>query len=174
MEPKPQELTAHLSTLCTLEALRSMKEEGVECFNIADIGCGDGILSMQATAFWPHAKIIAGDISEQAVRDATANIAHAGLEGRVAVVRSDGYSHPAIQAAAPFDLVLCNMLAKQQVEFARELEACMAPGGLAVLSGILPWFMQDVIKAHMELELLPLGQLEIEQWNTIILKKLDK
>lgn len=59
---------------------------------IADIGTGSGVIAVSLAKFLPSAKIIAGDISEAAVRLAEENASRNGMGGRVVFVRSDLFS----------------------------------------------------------------------------------
>ncbi|MDE3060906.1 MAG: tRNA (adenine(22)-N(1))-methyltransferase TrmK, partial [Pseudomonadota bacterium] len=82
----------HPSTGLCLEAMQWLQER--HAFSrILDMGCGNGILSVVAASAW-DADVLAADISEQALADASANIAAHGLEERIILRRSDGFSNP--------------------------------------------------------------------------------
>ena len=63
---------------------------------------------------------------------------------------ADGYRHvEACDATAPFDLILANILANPLIEFAPALRHNLAPGGHAVLSGLLDRQAPAVVAAHV-------------------------
>ena len=79
---------------------------------------------------------IAGDIDPVATATARANVAANGLAARVACVTAAGFRHPRLQAGAPYDLIFANILAGP-LAARGDLAAHQAPGGVAILSGIL-------------------------------------
>ena len=52
-------------------------------------------------------------------------------------VTAAGFAHPRLHAAAPFDLIFANILAAPLKRLAPQIAAHQAPGGVAILSGIL-------------------------------------
>ena len=54
----------------------------------------------------------------------------------------------AVRAAAPYDLVFANILARPLCLMARHLAHHLAPGGTAILSGLLATQARDVMAAH--------------------------
>ena len=76
---------------------------------------------------------------------------------------------PAVRG--PFDLVFANILARPLCAMAKDLAANLAPGGTAVLAGLLANQVRWVLAAHrrqgLHLErLIPQGT-----WTTIVLRK---
>lgn len=157
----------------TQGALLAMKElAGIYSFsNILDLGCGSGLLSMVASELWPQARILAADISPEAVADTSANLAAHGLEARVTAVRSDGFAHPDILSRAPYDLILSNLLADLHIRFAAALHAHLQPDGCAVLSGILAWKLPQVREAYAMLGCEITGEIALKQWHALILRR---
>jgi ribosomal protein L11 methyltransferase len=80
---------------------------------------------------------VAGDIDPVAVEVAVANVEANGLAGRVVCVEAAGFDHPAFDAVTPADLVFANILKGPLVELAPEMARRVAPGGHAILSGLL-------------------------------------
>lgn len=72
---------------------------------IADIGTGSGAIAVSLAKFLPSAKIIAGDISEAALRLAEENASRNGVRGRVVFVRSDLFSGMRADAC---DMIVAN------------------------------------------------------------------
>ena len=52
-------------------------------------------------------------------------------------VVADGLIHPALAAAAPYDLIIANILAGPLTRLAPQIVDALAPGGILVLSGLL-------------------------------------
>ena len=57
---------------------------------ILDLGSGNGVLAVAAAHAWPHAKIIASDQSDAAVRATALTAEAAGVADRITVMRADG------------------------------------------------------------------------------------
>ena len=126
----------HASTLGCLSALDRLARSGFRPRRVADIGSGTGVLAMAAAAIWP-VRAVAGDIDPVATATARANVAANGLAARVACVTAAGFRHPRLQAGGPYDLIFANILAGPLKRLAGQLAAQQAPGGVAILSGIL-------------------------------------
>lgn len=77
-------------------------------------------LALAAAKFWP-CRVLAIDIHAKSAEIARRNAALNGVAERVEAVESDGYRHPAI--AAPYDLILANILAKPLIAFAPDRAA---------------------------------------------------
>ncbi len=58
------------------------------------------------------------------------------------------YRERALRRRAPYDLIFANILARPLIAMARELARALAPGGVAVLVGLLPWQESAVLAAH--------------------------
>lgn len=153
----------HPATLLCLEALQRL-HLGHDCKNILDLGCGNGILSIVAAEIWKDARVLAADISEQAVKDATAAFTARQLQDRVAAVRSNGFSNPLLAQAAPYDLVFCNLLAPLLVEYAPNIRKCLKTDGYIIISGIQPWQAAEVERAYTSLDFEIIDKIGISPW----------
>ena len=158
----------HPTTELSLGALQRMQERG-DFSRILDMGCGSGILSVVAAHGW-DAKIMATDISPNAVADARQTMLAYGLQERVTVVRSDGFSAPEIGAQAPYDLIVCNLLADILVRIAPEVKSHLAPGGYAILSGSLTWLAENVEKTYAALGFEIIEKIEHSPWHAYIVR----
>ncbi len=69
----------------------------------------------------------------------------------------------------PFDLILANILADPLIELAPALRAHLAPGGRAVLSGLLDRQADAVVAAHRRLGLRLLDQAQEGPWMALVL-----
>ena len=74
-------------------------------FNLLDLGVGSGAILLAILAERPLAKGLGIDVSEEALAVARDNAAHLGVEGRVALLRSDWTAGLADES---FDLVVSN------------------------------------------------------------------
>jgi ribosomal protein L11 methyltransferase len=140
-----------------------------------DIGSGSGILAI-AAAKRLHRRVIAGDIDPEAVRVARHHARRNGLAGRIRTVRAAGYRSRVLRRS-DYDLILANILARPLALMARDLKRAIAPGGVAVLAGLLRRQEALVLAAHRAQGLSLERRLVIEGWSTLVLrsgpKKLD-
>jgi ribosomal protein L11 methyltransferase len=118
-----------------------------EVANIIDIGTGTGLLAFAARHLWPDARIIATDIDPMAI-DVTRENAEANNITGVELIVADGALDNAITAAAPYDLIIANVLAGPLVSMAPELAAIAMPGATIVLAGLLETQRAQVVDAY--------------------------
>ena len=129
----------HGSTRGCLRALESVARRRPR--RILDLGTGSGILAM-AAALLLRRPVLATDIEPWSVRVAGQNAAANGVGRLVRPVLANGWRGRAVRAAAPYDLVLANILARPLCAMARDLALGLAPGGTAILAGLLDTQMQ--------------------------------
>ncbi|MDA7426269.1 50S ribosomal protein L11 methyltransferase [Thalassococcus lentus] len=160
----------HGTTLGCLKALDRLASGGFQGTKVADIGCGTAVLAMAAARIWPD-PVIASDIDAVAVEVAEVNVRANDLNDKVTCLEAVGFDHPEIGAAAPFDLVFANILKQPLIDLAPHMARHLAPGGYAILSGILTRQANDVIEVYarngINLEL----QDDIGDWVTLTLRK---
>lgn len=161
----------HGTTLGCLRALDRLAQGGFTGQNVADIGCGTAVLAMAAARIWPQT-VLASDIDAVAVEVAQANVTANGLEGRVTCVEAAGFDHPALAAAAPFDLVFANILKGPLVALAPDMATALQPGGYAILSGILNEQAAEVIAVYAASGINLLHSESIVDWTTLTLQKM--
>lgn len=135
---------------------------------ILDMGTGTGILAMAAAKRWRR-PIVARDIDPEAVRVAAHNARRNSVAGLVAVGRSTGYRERGVARRQPYDLVLANILARPLERMARDLSRVLAPGGVAVLSGLLSYQQPGVLAAHRLLRLRLKQHIVIDGWSTLVI-----
>jgi len=116
---------------------------------ILDLGSGSGVLAIAAARVLPQAAVVASDFDPEAVRVATDNVRKNALAGRIRVVAALGLAHPRLRRSAPFDLVIANILAEPLIGLAPALARAVRPGGVAVLSGIIPQRAAAVSAAYV-------------------------
>ncbi|PXA89645.1 50S ribosomal protein L11 methyltransferase, partial [Nostoc sp. 3335mG] len=106
-----------------------------------------GLLAFAARELWPEARVIATDIDPVAI-DVTAQNARLNAVERVELVVADGALSDAIAAAAPYDLLIANILAGPLMSMAPEVAAIAAPEATIVLAGLLETQRGDVVAAY--------------------------
>jgi ribosomal protein L11 methyltransferase len=114
---------------------------------IIDVGTGTGLLAFAARHLWSDARIMATDIDPMAI-DVTRENAEANHIAGVELIVADGALDDAITAAAPYDLVIANVLAGPLVSMAPELAAIATPGATIVLAGLLETQRAQVVDAY--------------------------
>ncbi|MBI3515693.1 MAG: 50S ribosomal protein L11 methyltransferase, partial [Proteobacteria bacterium] len=131
-----------------------------------DLGCGSGILTLAIAKLW-HRPVRAADIDPESVRVALANAAANGVARFVKVARSDGYRAPLVRSGRPYDVIVSNILAQPLVKFARPLKRHLAPGGVAILSGLLVVQEAQVVAAHRRQGLALSARRRRDGWSTL-------
>jgi ribosomal protein L11 methyltransferase len=158
----------HESTRGCLLALDRLA--GRRLRRVLDLGCGAGILAIAAAKCWP-ARILAADNDPVAVAVAADNAASNGVAARVRCLASDGYGSAALRRSAPFDLILANILADPLCAMARATARNLAPGGAAVLSGLLGRQADRVLAAHRPFGLRLRDRLDLGPWTTLVMAR---
>jgi ribosomal protein L11 methyltransferase len=158
----------HHSTRGCLRALERMAHRRPA--RILDLGTGSGILAIAAAKLL-HRPVLAGDIDARAVRVAAANAKLNGVAPRLRAIRTDGWDSPAIAEARPFDLVFANILARPLCAMARHLAQNLAPGGTAILAGLLTQQSAWVLAAHRRNGLVLERRIADGAWTTLVLRK---
>ena len=85
---------------------------------------------------WPA---VATDIDPVAAATALENVRANGARPWVRTGCAPGFRHQALRDAAPFDLVFANILAGPLKRLAPDIARHLAPGGQAILAGLLSW-----------------------------------
>ena len=160
----------HGTTLGCLLALDALAGEPVR--RVADLGTGTAVLAMAAAHVWPNAAVAAGDIDPVAVEVAAANLAANGLAERVALAEAAGFDAPALQNGAPYDLVIANILKPPLLALAPEIAARTAPGGFAILSGLLNEQAEEILEDYRRAGFNPRDRREIGDWTTLTLRRM--
>ncbi len=137
---------------------------------ILDMGTGTGILAIAAAKTW-RVPVRACDIDRHSVKVAAENVAVNDVADRVYCFPSDGYSAPEVRQARPYDLVFANILAKPLARMAPDLAAALAPGGIAILSGLLAGQEKFVLAAHRTHGLAFRFRIARQGWHTLVLEK---
>lgn len=161
----------HGTTLGCLRAFDRLFGEGFRPSRVADIGCGTAVLAMAAAAVLPEALVIASDIDQVAVDVAEANVSINGLAGRIECLEAPGFGHARLAEAAPYQLVFANILKGPLIELAPDVAAHLAPGGLAILSGLLVVQADAVTAAYVAAGHELAGREDIGEWSTLVMRR---
>ena len=137
--------------------------------NALDLGTGSAVLAIGIAKLAPI-RILATDIDPVAVAVAQENVVKNGVVARVQTETATGFHHPAMRAAAPFDLIVANILARPLMQLAPEMRNHLASGGSLILSGILETQRDKVLAAYRVQGLFHVKTLRREGWVTLHLK----
>jgi ribosomal protein L11 methyltransferase len=159
----------HETTRGCLLALADLAK-GRRIATALDMGCGTGILAIAVAKLW-RCRVIAVDNDPDAVRLTVENAAVNGVAGLVSAHLGDGYRCPAVADHAPYDLIVANILADPLQAMAPDLIRTLAPGGVAILSGLLTEQADGVCAAHRPLELIK--DYPLNEWTTLVLSQGD-
>jgi ribosomal protein L11 methyltransferase len=156
----------------TQQCLLALERHLRPAARVIDLGCGSGILAI-AAARLGAARVLALDIDPLAVEATHENCRRNSVTERVETQLGslDDLDAPRLAAYRPADLLLANILAPVLIDMLSSgLERHVAPGGLAVLSGILADQLPGVLRQAEAVGLQPLQVLEAEDWRTPILR----
>lgn len=134
-----------------------------------DLGAGSGVLAI-ALAKVLRRPVIASDIDPVATAVAGENTRRNHVGHLVTTVTANGVSHPAIRQAAPFDLIVANILAEPLCRLAPPLAQTLAPDGVLVLSGLLPGQRGRVAAAYRRQGLSLVKALHFDGWAVLVLQ----
>ena len=139
---------------------------------VLDLGTGTGVLAI-AAARALHERVLASDIDPLSVQVAREN-ARLNVSGHlVQAIRATGFSARQFADAAPFDLVLANILANPLRQLATPMARHLAPSALVILSGLLTHQAPGVIAAYRARGLVPVRHQRIEGWSSLLLRKVN-
>jgi ribosomal protein L11 methyltransferase len=137
---------------------------------VLDLGTGTGVLAI-AAAKALHGAVLATDIDPASVRVASENARLNQTGHLVETIRATGFAAPQFAQAAPFDLVLANILANPLRQLATPMARHLAPSALVILSGLLTHQANSVVAAYRARGLVPVRHLRIDGWSSLLLRK---
>jgi len=139
--------------------------------NLLDLGCGSGILALAALRLWPGAAVLAADIDPQSVAVAQENRRINRIVGDFRAVTSNGLRQVDLLGAAPYDLILANILTRPLLMMAPEIARALAPGGHLILAGFLD---EDRVRLEARYRALGLALVARQSrggWSALLLRK---
>jgi ribosomal protein L11 methyltransferase len=130
-----------------------------------DIGTGSGILAIAAAKLL-HRTVIASDVDPGSVAVARHHARRNGVAGSVHFTCAAGAGR-----SRRHDLVFANILARPLALMAGDLARSVAPGGVAILSGLLRRQEPGVLAAYRVHGLVLKTRIPIDGWSTLVLHK---
>jgi ribosomal protein L11 methyltransferase len=143
---------------------------------VLDLGTGSGILALAVQRALPTARIVASDIDQRSIEVAQENAGRNGLSQRSGGPRflvADGLSDSELHRAAPFDLIVANILAGPLVAMAPSISGGLDSGATLVLSGILVGQAREVCARYGALGLQLVRHDRHHGWSTLVLQMRD-
>ncbi|MDH4982531.1 50S ribosomal protein L11 methyltransferase [Hyphomicrobium sp. D-2] len=137
---------------------------------ILDLGCGSGVLAIAAARALPSARVYASDNDPIAVDVARTNAEANGVR-HITFACTAGLAHPTLRAAAPFDLIIANILAGPLRGLAGGIGAGLRPGGFTVLSGILNPEAPTVVASYLAHGFTLVERRRMGDWTTLTLRR---
>ncbi|WP_051630501.1 50S ribosomal protein L11 methyltransferase [Afifella pfennigii] len=161
----------HETTLGCLQVLDGLARRQSFC-NALDLGTGTGLLAI-ALAKLTRMPVLASDIDPIAVRIAAENARLNRVGHLVEAIAATGLSHPRIRTSAPFDLIIANILAGPLIALAPKMRRHLAPGGTALLSGILARQASRVVAAYRGQSFALEAEHRFGEWSVLVLVRRD-
>jgi ribosomal protein L11 methyltransferase len=159
----------HETTALCLSAMSDLAKRR-RFANVLDLGCGTGLLAIGAAKLWRR-RVIASDIDAVAVAVTREN-ARANCEAPlVHALAADGLTHPALSARAPYDFIVANILAGPLTHLAPAIARALAPGGVALLSGLLAGQENLVTSFYRPQGLIFRGARRSGAWSALVLEQ---
>ncbi|RZL05496.1 MAG: 50S ribosomal protein L11 methyltransferase, partial [Rubrivivax sp.] len=157
----------HETTALCLSVLSDMARE--RAFrNVLDLGTGTGLLAIGAAKLWKR-PVLASDIDPVAVEVTRDNARANGVGNLVRAVTADGLTSPVLSRAAPYDLLIANILAGPLTQLAPAIQKAMAPGAVLVLSGLLT--NQELLVTSFYKSLRFVSRRRMGPWSALVLEK---
>lgn len=160
--------TAHHATTqgCLIALDRLARSRSFE--RVLDLGCGSGVLAIAAARALPHARIDASDNDPQAIAVARTNASLNGVARRIRLRVANGLPRGRTRESS-YDLILANILADPLIGLAPDLAWALAPGGTAILSGLLVRQAAQVIAAYRSHGFSIVAHQQHAGWSTLVL-----
>lgn len=152
--------------LATIEELSKQRRFD----NILDMGTGSGILAIAAIRAF-GVPVTAIDIDPESIRVTHNHGVANHLQNFLHLQDGPGYETPLVRQRAPYDLILCNILARPLRMMAKAAVQVLAPGGVIVLAGLLNTQANSVIEAYRNQGLTLVSRVAREEWTILTLQK---
>ena len=153
---------------CLLALDRLMKRR--KFFRPVDIGCGSGILAL-ALSKAMGVRGIATDIDPVAVRVTLANARRNGVRDKIRAAPAVGTAHKLIRQHRPYDLIFANILARPLHAMAANISAELAPGGVAILAGLLTRQERFVLAPFRSQGVTLMSRIKIGAWTILVITR---
>jgi ribosomal protein L11 methyltransferase len=160
----------HATTRGCLELLAGLDPR--ETANAVDVGCGSGILAIAMAKLWKR-PVVGGDNDPEAVVVAKENAELNGVGALCRFVDAAGLASPELEARAPYDLIVANILAGPLLGLVDSFAAAVRPGGRVLLSGLLVEQADEIVAAYGRKGFAPERHIDLETggawWRTLLL-----
>lgn len=160
----------HASTQLSLMAL-DLELRRARPTNVLDLGTGTGILGLALARAVADARVLGSDIEPVAVRMAEANRAGNAVSRRFRALLADGLDDDRFARAAPFDLVLANILPDPLCRLAGPVVRLMAPGARLVVAGLRIGEQARLVAAYRARGLVLVRRLAAKEWASLTFEK---
>jgi len=159
----------HETTTGCLEAIdRALKRRRFR--SMLDVGTGTGVLAI-ALAKRTHLPILASDIDPIAVKTAAQNAQDNGVGRYVIAIEATGLEHRQIATAAPYDMIVANILAGPLTALATGMRKIAEPGCVVILSGILIHQAPRVVAAYARAGIVLKTKITKKEWVTLVMER---
>jgi ribosomal protein L11 methyltransferase len=157
----------HETTALCLGALSDLARKR-SFYNVLDLGTGTGLLAIGAAKLWKR-RVLASDIDPVAIEVTRDNARANRVAPLVAAFTADGLTHPILSNAAPYDLLIANILAGPLTQLAPAIQKALAPGATLLLSGLL--YNQEKLVTSFYGDLRYIGARRSGPWSALVLEK---
>ncbi len=138
--------------------------------NALDLGCGTGVLAMAFARTNRH-PVVATDIDPLAAVKTRENAQINRAAPYLCIACGNGFRAAFVADGAPYDLIFANILAGPLVKLMPGIRRHLAPGGNAILSGLLDEQANTVMAAARTQELSLVRRSALEGWVTLTLQR---
>jgi ribosomal protein L11 methyltransferase len=162
----------HATTRGCLKLLATLDPR--ETVNAVDVGSGSGILAIAMAKLWTR-PVLGGDNDAETVAVARENAELNGVGGLCRFVHAAGLRAGELEARAPFDLVVANILAEPLAELSDSFATAVRPRGRVLLSGLLVEQAAHVLAAYAQRGFAFERRIDLETggawWRTLLLRR---
>ncbi|HMA14207.1 MAG: 50S ribosomal protein L11 methyltransferase [Bacteroidota bacterium] len=155
--------------LLALQDIAKRRPAARDVSPVLDMGCGSGVLAMAAAKLWP-CRVLGVDNDAPSIRVARENLKANAVANRVTLLLADGFRDARVRRAGPYGIILANILAEPLCRMAEDVRRNLAPGGLAVLSGLLTRQEREVIARYRAAGLVLERRYRLAEWSTLVLR----
>jgi ribosomal protein L11 methyltransferase len=156
----------HGTTRGCLIALDRLSRE-IRPSAVLDLGAGSGVLAIAAAKAFAHRPLIAAvDLDAIAIDVARENCRKNGA-AHIRLFVGDGATPALAYEAAPFDVVMANILAKPLLKLAPRLRELTQVGGALILSGLLSGQAREVLARYRSTGFRLIRRRDLEGWATL-------
>jgi ribosomal protein L11 methyltransferase len=142
--------------------------------NVLDVGTGTGILGIALARAVPSARVLASDIDARSCEMAALNARQNGVAAQIRVLHRAGLDAVDFARAAPFDLVLANILPDPLTALAPRIAALTAPGGALVVAGLRIGQISRLVSAYGQRGFRLTATLTAKEWASLRFEKIGR